>query len=122
MPGKNHFQLKWCDIPDFCSWLRPCSDKCLAHCSVCKKDFRIDNAGVANVRSHAKGKGHISAIKLQAKNKQLSIQTMMCGKSTGGAESAFSRYPFVKHDRGNLACPQSVEAVRCGCWGGWRPQ
>ena len=90
MPGKNHFQLKWCDIPDFCSWLRPCSDICLAHCSVCKKDFRIDNAGVANVRSHAKGKGHISAIKLQAKNKQLSIQTMMCGKSTGGAESAFS--------------------------------
>lgn len=90
MPGKNSFQLKWCNMSDFHSWLLPATDKYMAHCSVCTKDFKIDNAGVANIRSHAKGKSHINAIKMQQSQRQPTIQAMMCEKSSWESKSSTS--------------------------------
>lgn len=47
-------------------WLRQCSDKYSAKCAVCNITFKIDNAGMCQVKSHEKSTKHINTLNILA--------------------------------------------------------
>lgn len=51
-------------------WLRKCSDRASASCKICDLEFKIDNGGLSQVKSHAKSKKH------------LTLSTTLAGQST----------------------------------------
>lgn len=75
MPGKCRFQECWLEDEDWKMWLRKGSDKYSAFCAFCKKQFDIGHAGVNCIKSHAKGKKHVSFSNNLKSGKQMKIYT-----------------------------------------------
>ena len=56
---KNVFNSSWLVDARFKSWLASASAKHSARCTLCSKEFNINNGGVSNLVSHSKSKKHI---------------------------------------------------------------
>lgn len=64
-PGRRKslckFKLGWTLLDDFASWLAPVKgEDHRAYCLVCRKIFSVGHGGLNDVRTHYKGKRHIS--------------------------------------------------------------
>lgn len=70
---KTTFSSEW---QESYRWLRKCSDKFSAKCAICNLTFRIDNAGLCQVKSHEKSKKHVASTNILAGNSsQSTIRT-----------------------------------------------
>ena len=49
-------------------WLKKSKEEDSAFCSTCQKSFRIDGGGIAQVKSHEKGKVHPEKTKIVTGN------------------------------------------------------
>lgn len=74
---KTTFSCEW--LENY-RWLRKCSDKYSAKCSICNLTFKIDN-GLSQVKSHEKSRKHITSANILAGNSSQS--TIRTGNTSG---------------------------------------
>ena len=57
--GRSTFQIHWLRDRQYMLWLEQVhADQTLAHCRLCRKDFKLTGHGESALKSHAQGKKH----------------------------------------------------------------
>lgn len=54
-------------------WLKKGSDKASAECKICNLNFKIDNGGLCQVKSHEKSKKHVNTAQTLAGQSSQSV-------------------------------------------------
>ena len=60
---QTYFQTDWLEKEEYKNWLKPCINKKVVFCQKCTKTIELSNMGEQALKSHMKGKKHITSSK-----------------------------------------------------------
>ena len=73
--GRSTFQIHWLLDRQYMLWLEQVhADQTLAHCRLCRKDFKLTGHGESALKSHAQGKKHENLQKIASSHSTYFLQ------------------------------------------------